>query len=132
MRIYALQTDPYSFLILRISPWEIPSLLLCSPLSWCPFFFSPPAASSSLLPPPLSPPWPLLFLLYAARAQRARGRERLEQARAQGGTVGGGGWAKRSGGVRELSGGRLRLGRARELAARAAQSAGAGAGAGPG
>jgi hypothetical protein len=52
------------------------------------------AASPSLLPPPLSPPWPLLFLLYLARAcagasgaggtERWRGRWSGARAKASG------------------------------------------------
>jgi hypothetical protein len=56
MRIYALQKGPCSFLKLRISPWEIPSvLLLCSPLSWHPFSFPHRQLhpSVSFLPPSL-------------------------------------------------------------------------------
>jgi hypothetical protein len=45
---FALQTSPCNFLKLRISPWEIPSvLLLSSSLSWCfPSFFFPTGGSS--------------------------------------------------------------------------------------
>jgi hypothetical protein len=66
MEIFALQESPYSFLKLRISPWESPSVfLLCSLLSWCLSFllFTRLSLYLSLL-------FPLSLLHAAARAGR--------------------------------------------------------------
>jgi hypothetical protein len=67
---FTLQKGPCSFLKLRISPWEIPSiLLLSSSLSWCLLSFSFPTGGSSIKIPLFLP----LSLYFPSSAGITRG-----------------------------------------------------------
>jgi hypothetical protein len=122
---FVLQIGPCSSLILRISPWGIPSVfLLSSTLSWRlpSFYFSPPVISFSLFCLP-SPPLVRHRGFSLTGLRRTVGPERqaaaaraTSRARAAGGRVG----ERRAGGERL---GRVRLGQVQAARARALREA---------
>jgi hypothetical protein len=119
MENFALQASPYSFVKLRISPWESPSVfLLCSLLSWCLSFllFTRPSLYLTLL-------FPLSLPHAAARAGRrlaASGDGALGALLPQAG----GAWQACTGaGERLCAGVGKRAGAARELVAGGARAA---------